>query len=169
VGADTFFVVSAGGNVLWTCDPDVITQISNRKSDFTKPTDTLGMLNLYGPTITASEEEEHRIWQESVRQAGLMLDFWNRDGGRVADMNADANRYALHVLSKAFFGKTMTWEFDAEKSHGHHLSYPEAIGAVFKYNNTIFTTLWPLLSEFTRVLRLFDPLTKVRCLPNQSA
>lgn len=166
VGADTFIIVSAGGNVLWTCDPQVIMQLSNRHGDFVKPTDMLAMLNLYGPTITASEGAEHRkyrkiaspsfnenthqtVWREAIRQAALMLDFWKRNGCHVADMNANANRYALHVLSKAFFDKEMAWDATLEKPPGHELAYPEAINAVFKYNNTLFMTPQPVLSKST--------------------
>lgn len=164
MGADTFIIVSAGGNVLWTCDPEVITQLNSRHGDFIKPVDMLGMLNIYGPTITASEGEEHRkyrkiaspsfnenthqtVWNESIRQAGLMLDFWKHDRGHVADINLQTSRYALHVLSKAFFDKAMEWTTEVNKSHGHGLSYPEAISAVFKYNNTLFMTPRPVLSK----------------------
>ncbi|KAF2109771.1 cytochrome P450 [Lophiotrema nucula] len=157
IGADTFIVASPGGNVLWTCEPEIIMQLSNRHADFTKPVDMLGILNLYGPTITASEGEEHRkyrkiaspsfnetthrtVWREAIHQAESMLEAWNRDGGLVSDLNLNANRFTLHVLSKALFNKEMPWDTNAVKAHGHELTYAEAIGAAFKYNHTLFMT-----------------------------
>jgi cytochrome P450 len=157
--------VSPAGNVLWTCDPDVVLQLNTRHGDFIKPTDMLGMLNIYGPTITASEGEEHRkyrkiaspslnenthhtVWNEAISQAQSMLEHWNRNGGVVQDTNHDANRFALHVLSKAFFNRPMTWDDAGLAKHpGYKLSYPEAISAVFKYNNTLFMTPRPVLSK----------------------
>lgn len=59
-GSDTFMVVSPGGNILWSCDPDTILQFSKRNHDFVKPVEMMGMLNMYGPTVTATEGEENR-------------------------------------------------------------------------------------------------------------
>jgi cytochrome P450 len=163
-GSDTFIIVSAGGNVLWTCDPEVIMQLSNRHGDFIKPVDMLGMLNIYGPTITASEGEEYRtyrkiaspsfnesthstVWREAIRQAELMFQFWTQNAGHVPDMNTHASKYALHVLSKSFFDKEMAWDTGMETRRGHELTYSEAINAVFKYNDTLFMTPRPLLSK----------------------
>jgi cytochrome P450 len=163
-GTDTFIIVSAGGNVLWTCDPEVIMQLSNRHGDFIKPVDMLGMLNIYGPTITASEGEEYRkyrkiaspsfnesthitVWREAIRQAELMLQFWTHSAGHVPDMNKHASKYTLHVLSKSIFDKEMAWDTGVEKPQGHGLTYSEAINAVFKYNDTLFMTPRPLLSK----------------------
>ncbi|KAF1948751.1 cytochrome P450 [Byssothecium circinans] len=162
-GTDTFIIASAGGNVLWTCDPEVILQLSHRHDDFIKPTNMLGMLNIYGPTITASEGDEHRryrsiaspsfnenthltVWREAIRQAKLMLETWDHAAGHVSNLNLHANQYALHVLSKALFNKDMEWEVALEKPRGHELTYPEAISAVFKYNNTLFMTPQTILN-----------------------
>lgn len=158
-------IVSAGGNILWTCDPEVIMQVSTRRNDFVKPTEMLDILNIYGPTITASEGEDHRlfkkvaspsfndknfqaVWNGAIEQAEMMTQEWIDNGGSVSNLNGDAAKLALHVISKVFFGKTMTWkEDDTTPGPGHTLSYRHAISAAFKYTNTIFLTPRPILSE----------------------
>ncbi|KAF2462884.1 cytochrome P450 [Lindgomyces ingoldianus] len=152
---DTFIVASSGGNVLWTCDPDVIMQVSSRHKDFVKPIGMLGMLNIYGPTITASEGEEHRtyrriaapsfneethrtVWEESLKQGEMMLQVWSENSGSVKDLNSYASLFALHVLSKAFFQKQMTWDEDHQLPSGHTLPYADAVSSVFKYAQTLF-------------------------------
>jgi cytochrome P450 len=164
VGADTFIIVSPGGNVLWTCDADVIMQLSTRPLDFKKPVDILGMLNIYGPTITAAEGPEHRVyrkiaapsfgeathwivWSEALRQSQRMLEHWGGDGGEVGDVSVDARKLALHVLSKALFGKEMRWEGGEVVPAGQSMSYSEAIGGVFKHCQTLFMIPHAVLRE----------------------
>ncbi|KAF7921267.1 uncharacterized protein EAE98_008693 [Botrytis deweyae] len=162
---DSIMIVSAGGNILWTCDPEVIMQVSTRRNDFVKPTEMLDMLNIYGPTITAAEGEEHRIfkkvaspsfndknfqavWTGAIEQTEMMTQKW-LDNGSVSDLNSDAAKLALHVISKVFFGKTITWtENDTKPSPGHTLTYERAISTVFEYNSTIFLTPRPILNYF---------------------
>lgn len=162
---DTMMIVSAGGNILWTCDPEIIMQVSTRRNDFVKPTEMLDILNIYGPTITAAEGEEHRIfkkvaspsfndknfqsvWTGTVEQTEMMMQKWLDNGGSVSNLNGDAAKLTLHVISKVFFGKTIKWtEDDAKPSPGHTLTYERAISTVFEYNSTIFLTPRPILSK----------------------
>ncbi|CCD45419.1 hypothetical protein ACHAQE_002032 [Botrytis cinerea] len=161
---DTIMIVSAGGNILWTCDPEIIMQVSTRRNDFVKPTEMLDILNIYGPTITAAEGEEHRIfkkvaspsfndknfqsvWTGTVEQTEMMMQKWLDNGGSVSNLNGDAAKLTLHVISKVFFGKTIKWtEDDAKPSPGHTLTYERAISTVFEYNSTIFLTPRPILN-----------------------
>jgi cytochrome P450 len=140
-------------------------RVMGRRDDFVKPLDMLGMLNLYGPTITASEGEEHRayrkaaspsfnesthtqVWKEAIDQSRMMLDGWHQNDCQITDLNKDAAKLALNVLSKVFFNK-MHWTDDAKSPPpGHTLTYSEAISSVFKYNNTLFMTPRPIISEF---------------------
>ncbi|TGO34263.1 hypothetical protein BHYA_0205g00150 [Botrytis hyacinthi] len=160
---DSIMMVSAGGNILWTCDPEVIMQVSTRRNDFVKPTEMLDMLNIYGPTITAAEGEEHRIfkkvaspsfndknfqavWTGAIEQTEMMTQKW-LDDSSISDLNSDAAKLALNVISKVFFGKTITWtEDDTKPSPGHTLTYERAISTVFEYNSTIFLTPRPILN-----------------------
>ncbi|KAI9650798.1 hypothetical protein NHQ30_000829 [Ciborinia camelliae] len=170
MGDDTIMIVSAGGNILWTCDPEVIMQVSTRRKDFVKPTEMLNILNVYGPTITAAEGEEHRVfkkvaspsfndknfqsvWTSAIEQTEMMTEEWLDNGGSVSNLNGDAAKLALHVISEVFFGKTMMWTDDTKPGPGHTLTYGRAISAVFKYNNTIFLTPRPILSKSSSFLR----------------
>ncbi|KAB8291058.1 hypothetical protein EYC80_009747 [Monilinia laxa] len=145
---DTIMIVSAGGNILWTCDPEVIMQVSTRRNDFVKPTEMLDMLNIYGPTITAAEGgRSTAVWTGAIEQTEMMMQKWLDNSGSISNLNSDAAKLALHVISKVFFGKTITWTKDDPKpSPGHTLSYERAISTVFEYNSTIFLTPRPILN-----------------------
>jgi hypothetical protein len=165
-------VVSASGNILWTCDPEVTMQIMGRRDDFVKPLDMLGMLNLYGPTITASEGEEHRayrrvaspsfnnhthqlVWEEAIVQSRMMIDSWNRNNGQIPHLSKDGANLALHILSRVFFNNKMLWTDDTKTPPpGHTLTYNEAISSVFKYNSTLFMTPRPIISKSRPLLRM---------------
>lgn len=157
-------IVSATANIMWTCDAEVITQVMNRRNDFSKAVEMMGMLNVYGP-IKASEGDEHRayrkvaspsfndenyqlVWAGAIEQADSMTQEWSlNEHGSIANLNANSSKLALHVISKVFFGKTMSWNGsdNAKPPLGHILTYNRAITAVFEYNST---TPWPLLSKF---------------------
>lgn len=161
-------VVSTGGNILWTCDSEVIVQVTERRHDFVKPLDMLGMLNMYGPTVTASEGEENRtyrkvaaplfneknhqlVWDEAISQASAMLRTWSHNEGEIVDLNHDAARLALHVISRVFFNNEIQWTDQAQAPPaGHALTYSFAISSVFKYNSTLFLTPPVLLSKLGR-------------------
>jgi cytochrome P450 len=137
VGADTFFTVSPGGNSFWTADPAVITQITTRRNDFPKPTHIYKSVDIYGKNVVSSEGSEwryhrkatsppfteknnHIVWTESINQAEAMLKSWvgpdgkgNRTVDRIMD---DTMRLALHVISKAGFGRHLEWPTDQTKS-----------------------------------------------------
>ncbi len=59
-------IVSDGENILWTCDPDSILQFSKRYHEFIKPVKMMGILNMYGPTITATEGEKSRTYRKTA-------------------------------------------------------------------------------------------------------
>jgi len=139
VGHDTFWTVSPGGLVLYTCEPAVISQITTRRNDFPKPTAFYLSLNIYGKNVVSSEgatwrqhrkatsppfteKNNHLVWAESIDQASAMLASWLGPGGqgdqtvdRVAD---DAMRLSLHVISRAGFGRKMHWPSSTEAPAG---------------------------------------------------
>jgi cytochrome P450 len=130
VGSDTFLTVAPGGNALWTADASVITQITTRRNDFPKPTQIYKSVDIYGKNVVSSEGAEwryhrkatsppfteknnHIVWAESINQAEAMLSSWvgtdgkgNRTVDRIMD---DTMRLALHVISKAGFGRHLEW------------------------------------------------------------
>ena len=147
---DTVIMVSSGGNVLWTCDPEAIVQFSGRHHDFVKPVEMMGMLNMYGPNITATEGEESRryrkiagpafndrthgcVWTESIGQTAALLNKWSGNAP-ITDLNEDLAKLTLHVISFVCFDRHMHWGEDSgEKTasnQSHKMSYSEAISSM---------------------------------------
>jgi len=167
-GSDTFMVVSAGGNILWTCDPDTILQFSKRNYDFVKPVEMMGMLNMYGPTVTATEGDESRIyrktaapcfndrthgsaWTESLGQTSALLRRWASLDTPITQLNEDAARLTLQVLSYVCFDRQMEWAEATgrqdELPKGHTMSYRGAISSMVDNISILFIVPPPLLSE----------------------
>ncbi|KAL9100072.1 MAG: hypothetical protein Q9163_004513 [Psora crenata] len=160
-------VVSAGGNILWTCDPDTILQFSKRSHDFTKPVEMMGMLNMYGPTITATEGEESRIyrriaapsfndrthcsaWTESLKQSSALLKRWASVKAPIMQLNEDVARLTLHVISYVCFDRQMEWPEATKVQNNppkrHSMSYQEAISSMVDNVPILFIVPPPVLS-----------------------
>ena len=122
---------------------------------------------MYGPTITATEGEESRLyrritapsfnegthglaWSESLRQAAAMLTSWVREQGPAAQVKEDTARLTLHVISYVCFDRNLEWKDDAghkaELNKGHTLSYREAISSMLDNTGVLFVTPGPVLS-----------------------
>lgn len=164
-------MVSAGGNILWTCDPEAILQFSKRNHDFVKPVEMMGMLNMYGPTVTATEGEESRryrkiaapsfndrthgsTWTESVGQTVALLKRWDSVQAPIMQLNEDVARLTLQVISYVCFDRRIGWT-EAVGSHdntpeGHHMSYREAISSMVDNIPTLFIVPPPVLSKRNR-------------------
>jgi cytochrome P450 len=161
-------LVSPASNVMYTCDPEIISQITSRRYDFPKPMSLLRMLNIYGPTLSGSEgaearsyrkvttpsfnERSHRkVWDELLEQTQSMLESWDKLGGRITNLSEDMGKLALHVISKVFFDKKMEWKDDQNKRDvlpaGHSLTYTQAINAAAENNSTLFLTPKSILSR----------------------
>lgn len=80
-----------------------------------------------------------------------MVQDWTRNENQIPNLKADSSKIALHVISKVFFGKHMSWreEEDSKPGPGHTLTYGKAITALSEHNGTIFMTPRPILSKFT--------------------
>ena len=130
VGADNFFTVSPSGLILYTADPDVISQITTRRNDFPKPTEIYRSVNIYGNNVVTTEGQQwrqhrkatsppfteknnHLVWTETIDQSQKMLASWmsnGKDGKGVIDrVMDDTMRLSLHVISRAGFGKKLEW------------------------------------------------------------
>lgn len=125
LGTDTFLAISAGSCSFWTCDPDVISQITPRRMDFPKPLELYRVLDIYGINVVTTEGmqwRQHRkvvapafneksnelAWEESLRVAQEMLRGWLGEG-TVHDIASDTMNLALHVISWAGFGERLRW------------------------------------------------------------
>lgn len=64
LGADSFFLCSPSGPMLMTCDVHLVKQVLTRAHDFHAPVEVLGLYNIYGPTLAASEGEHWRLYRK---------------------------------------------------------------------------------------------------------
>ncbi|KUL86399.1 hypothetical protein ZTR_08167 [Talaromyces verruculosus] len=119
---DAFIFVTPGKNWLQICNAEAVADIFARKGEFTRPTEMLEMLNIFGPNLGTTEGQQwqrHRkitatcfnennneiVWHESIRQATGMVRYWTSKSSinSVAD---DTRTLSLHVMSGAGFGKS---------------------------------------------------------------
>lgn len=170
-GSDTLLLVSPGKCELRTADASVISQITTRRSDFPKPLEVYGSLMLYGANVVTtegqtwkahrkitsppfSEKNNHIVWAEAIFQAQSMIGSWMEGSTKspsIATLGEDSMRLALHVISRAGFGRRMQWpksepnkvvgtttsNISEAKSvdipEGHTMSYPDTLSTLLKY------------------------------------
>lgn len=118
---DAFILVTPGKNWLQICNAEAVADIFARKREFTRPTEMLQMLDIFGPNLSTNEGQQwqrHRkitatcfnennnelVWHESIRQATGMVRYWisKSSFNSVAE---DTRTLSLHVMSTAGFGK----------------------------------------------------------------
>lgn len=166
--SDNVIVVSPGGNVLWTCDPESIQQFSKRSHDFVKPVEMMGMLNLYGPTITATEGEESRMyrktaapsfndrthgsaWTESLKRSLSMLQGWKEMNSPIEQLNEHVARLTLQVISFVCFDRPVDLPsatgLETNQSKSHKMTYSQAISSMVANIPTLFIIPLAALSK----------------------
>ena len=177
-GSDTLILVAPGKCELRTADASVISQITTRRGDFPKPTEVYGSLKLYGANVVTtegqvwkahrkitsppfSEKNNHIVWAEAIFQAQSMISSWMEGGVKspiIATLGKDSMRLALHVISRAGFGRRMQWPKSggievvettksdrsetrsADIPEGHTMSYSDTLSTLLKY------MVWVLLT-----------------------
>ncbi|KAI4289512.1 MAG: hypothetical protein L6R35_001227 [Caloplaca aegaea] len=92
---DAFLVVSPWGIYMANASPTLIHQIATRRTDWVKTIEHYAVVERFGPNVVTTEGStwrDHRrvsssafnersnavVWQESVRQAGKMIEAWKR-------------------------------------------------------------------------------------------
>lgn len=172
MGTDTFMVVSPTGNVLHTCDPNVITQLF-RGNKFGKPTELLKMLNIFGPTLTGTDGDEarqyrkitapffneetlHQVWINSVSNIETTITLFGKSKivNHFRGLRPLLAWMALRILNTVCFeGKRELLAksvFSDEVLPGHALSYSEAMHSVLDHFGTISYTPFFVLSTSPR-------------------
>ncbi|KAJ4357238.1 uncharacterized protein N0V89_001813 [Didymosphaeria variabile] len=163
LGTDSFFICSPSGPMLMTCDVHLVKQVLTRAHDFHAPVEVLGLYNIYGPTLAASEGEQWRlyrkittpffnqktygkVWKESLEKAERLSAQWSHgnDDARVADVKEQLmSKLNLRVIAKIFYDQELP--YDAENAmkdvapKGHALTFSEAINAVLSNLATVFS------------------------------
>ena len=127
---DTYLTVSPGGIMVWTCDADVISQMTTRRNDFPKPTHIYRAVNIYGRNVVTTEgqawrqhrkitsppfteKNNHLVWAESIHQAQSMIKSWmgtsSKGSPTLPSIANDTMRLSLHIISRAGFGVRLLW------------------------------------------------------------
>lgn len=165
IGSDTVMTVSPTGNVVWTCDPDVVSQVFTRRLDFPKSVDVMQILNVFGPTLTAAEgpeaslyrkvaapafsdETHHRVWKYTLESCGQLVEHWLQHEC-IHDLGSYSSELTLRVLSFGSYGQTTRWSFEQDPAlkNGHTMTYREAIASFLEQAIIVFLTPEWVLSE----------------------
>jgi len=123
---------------LKTSSAELGTQITTRKTDFTKPVEGYKIVDLFGRSMLTQEGQEWRrhrkivgpsfgeksnrlVFEESLRQTEGMLNLWASQGTntraelRVENASKDAATLSLHVICAAGFGVPQLWPNEGEE------------------------------------------------------
>lgn len=135
-----FVIVTPVQNWLYTCDCETLYGIfyGERQGSIERPTELWAMLNCFGPNvITATGEDwrRHRkvtaaaftertnrlAWDEALRQAGQVLDYWKAAGPEgVKTTPRDCKTVALNILVSAGLGRSCAFVgSEAEDQDGY--------------------------------------------------
>ena len=128
----------------------------------------MGMLNMYGPTVTATEGEESRTyrkiaapsfndrthgsaWTESLNQTSALLQRWDSTKAPITQLNEDVARLTLWVISYVCFDRRMEWPDTTGNQDtipkGHSMNYRTAISSMVDNIPTLFIVPPPVLSK----------------------
>ncbi|KAL8861937.1 MAG: hypothetical protein Q9178_001807 [Gyalolechia marmorata] len=156
--ADTFVAVSPSRNVIHTCDPDVAAQIF-RRSEFRKPLELIGLLNVFGPGLTGSEGAEGRlyrkvtapffnertlqeVWRVSIESVEVLLrdlsaDTLSSSWKEGRDLRSMVAGMTLHNVFAVCFGKTD----DRGEKAGYRMEETVPPGHKIGFRQSILSTL----------------------------
>ncbi|KAH8602340.1 cytochrome P450 monooxygenase-like protein [Bisporella sp. PMI_857] len=165
---DTFIIVSPFELLFKTCNAELISQIIPRRQDFIKPVQGYAIVAIFGSSLLTTEGEDFRrhkkvvapsfsestnrlVFEESLRQAHGIMDFWARAEGnnsndiKVEDTSADAAVLSFHVICAAGFQLLQFWPGEdrqeskfrrrssltrLDKSGSYTLTFKESMDAV---------------------------------------
>ena len=145
-GADTVIAVSPFENTLFTCDPELVVQLL-RNPAFGKPTKMLGLLNVFGPSMTGTDGQENKLFRkvaapffhtrtmdrafrETVDATEALLDLMmSRKSSVGSELRPILAKMALHILGKTAFEKEGSCleelKFAEKCPTGHKLSFAD--------------------------------------------
>lgn len=143
-----------------TCDVHIVKQILGKAHNFHAPVEVLGLYNIYGPTLAASEGEQWRlyrkistpffnskthgmVWKESLEKAERVSTQWARGDTLVSDVKGEVmSKLNLRVIAKIFYNQELEYDQNDTMKDvapcGHSLTFSEAINAVLSNLATIF-------------------------------
>ena len=147
-GEDTIIAVSPFENTLFTCEPELVVQLL-RNQAFGKPTKLLGLLNVFGPSLTGTDGQENRHLRKVTspffhnRTMNKVLretitateDFLGLMGSRTSPIDSELRptlaKMALHILGRAAFEKqgscTEELKFNEICPKDHKMSFADTL------------------------------------------
>ena len=181
VGVDSIMIVSPHSNILMTGDPDAAHQISQSNA-FGKPRELLGIVNIFGPTLTGTDGPEARlyrkltapffnqnkmnqVWMTSLDSAKVLAGVLEGRNGQLRPLLA---RLTLHIVNTVCFesGHDCLDELQDRVyiPLGHNLSVSQAMSTVLDFLPTVFSTPAVILSMCHDPCRFTAKLTVKRVL-----
>jgi cytochrome P450 len=164
-------LVTPRGNWVKIGNHKIAYELAKRRDEFGRDMEAFKVLDIYGKSISTAEGDDwnrHRkvsaatfteknnelVWEESLRQATEMLEFWlNRSPQPIRTIGEDIKTFTLNVLSGALFGKRYPFEGRSESSQKEKNG---STHAGFLYRNstsTILEQIVPILVFGEKVLR----------------
>ncbi|KAF2083231.1 cytochrome P450 monooxygenase-like protein [Saccharata proteae CBS 121410] len=181
-GSDAIIVVSPGEIHCYVADAEAVADICARRTDFQKPLERYGNVQLYGHNVVVSEGptwRRHRkitapsfseknniiVWGESLRQAQSLLVHWEATK-TVANAESDMMSLSLHIISKAGFGIQVLWPHEEcsakeEEVNGHFSSTKPSPGHSMSYKEAMSklmkNVIWiPIMPKWLRDVVPFE-------------
>jgi cytochrome P450 len=161
---DAWALVTPGQIWFNVADPDAITDIFQRRTQFIRPVELYQMLKLFGrnaSTVSWTEWKQHRkiisapfnelangiAWTEALNQTRDMLNIWTQAGGNGRfGLQQSTRTVALNVLAATGFGRTNKFNESHASSGDEESGYRTALSTLI--DNALFMQLMP-----QRVLR----------------
>ena len=179
-------IISSNSNILVTCDPDAAHHIFQNNA-FGDPRELMGMLNIFGPTLTGTDGLEARlyrkltaplfnqvtmnqVWMTSLGSAKVLAGVLD---GRNEQLRPLLARLTLHIVNTICFesGHDCLDELQ-DRVHippGHNLSVSQAMSIVLDFLPTVFSTPAVMLSMCHDPCRFTAKLTGKRVLASVRA
>lgn len=164
VGSDTIILATPKGNMLWTADPSVISDIVQQHSKAQLPVESVQFFEIYGPAVGSREGDEWKtyrrvatsafttdtndmVWKESLHQATSMIDKWFAAGSNIPVVKDWTSRLGLNVLSGALFNRRLGWDDLSQRSNESRMPFEQALPLTISNLGIIFMTPRSLLPK----------------------
>ncbi|ORY68771.1 cytochrome P450 [Pseudomassariella vexata] len=127
---DSFIVISPGQVILYTENAEVIHQITSKREQFPKPTESYKLLSQYGENVVTTEGAEWRmhrkitsasfneknaalVFHESINQTQGLVSQWlgpdDKGNKTIKTIEHDTMALMLHIIGYIGFGLKLLW------------------------------------------------------------
>ncbi|PRP81004.1 putative P450 monooxygenase [Planoprotostelium fungivorum] len=161
-GSQVYAVHTPTYSGIFLADPEAIAEVAARRDDFPKPLEQYGILDIYGRSVVTTEGDDwklHRkivsppfseknnrlVWNETIKQADMMMNDWDSQAkgkgiskmdandkltstdGTEVQVLADTMKLALHIITAAAFGIPFKWTDSSAPWPNHQLSFYQSL------------------------------------------